>query len=82
MWLIYWFGQARTKFIAAENHKFNETNSKTSLQSSFNSHPLWITLNIMIYWTYINKSVSSILIYISGLSVCPVYYYSIDDKTT
>jgi len=34
----------KNKFIVAGNHKYKETDSKHSMQSSLYSHPLWVTL--------------------------------------
>ena len=37
-------GKERNKFTVGGNHKSKETDSNNSVQSSLNSHPLWVTL--------------------------------------
>ena len=44
--LIKIFEKERNKFTVACNHKYKETYSINSVQSSLKSHPLWVTLNL------------------------------------
>ena len=54
-------GKERNKFTVGGNHKSKETDSNNSVQSSLNSHPLWVTLYMEYRETDSNNSVQSSL---------------------
>ena len=44
MYLMIW---QKNKFTVLGNHKYKETDSINSLQSSLKAHPLWVTLYML-----------------------------------